>query len=401
MGNQAHRCLAAQLTDHRQHPLSDLAKPLMNLLIPHGFEANYIIGFARGIAANGVKFTVISSDELAPRLDAAGIPHCNLRGCQDENRPAWKKAANLARYYVLLLWTIFKNRGSTHHFNGLLTSRIIFIDALLIPLWLRLWAGRYIHTAHNALPHSREHSRLFRLAYRWIYRFPHTILTHTVKVSRQLQDEFSVPPSRITTISIGLNEEVAKSTLTSTEARQQLNLPLTAPLVLFFGKIEHYKGVDLLVQAWDLVQTPNANLVIAGQCPDGAYGRQLRDLIGASTRNSTIHWREGFVPNDTVAVLLAAADVVALPYRNIYQSGVVFLCMNHGIPVVATDVGSMSEFVSPESGIIAKSNDPAGIAAAIDLFFSNRARFDRAGISIYARKYHWNLQCAQIRHLYL
>ncbi|MFT3781739.1 MAG: glycosyltransferase family 4 protein [Nibricoccus sp.] len=372
----------------------------MNLIISHGFEANYVVGFVRGLAANGVKFTVLSSDELAPRLDRAGIPHRNIRGCQDEKRPAWQKAANLARYYLLLFWLIFKHRGGSHHFVGLLTSRIILFDGVFIPLWLRLWSGRYIHTAHNALPHSRERSKLFKRAYRWIYRWPHTILTHTVKVSQQLQNDFGVEPARIATISIGLNEEVAKSPLSSNEARLQLNLPTAAPLVLFFGKIEHYKGVDLLLRAWEQVKTPDAQLVIAGQCPDANYGRLLRELIDASARRTTIHWREGFVPNDTVALLLAAADVVALPYRNIYQSGVVFLCMNHGIPAVATDVGSMAEFISPETGIIAKSNEPAGVAAAIDLFFVQRDRFDRSVISVYARKYHWNLQCQQIRHLY-
>jgi glycosyltransferase involved in cell wall biosynthesis len=372
----------------------------MNLLIPHGFESNYVVGFARGLVANNLELLVISSDEIAARLDAAGILHCNLRGSQDERRPAWRKAANLIRYYFFLLWKVFQHRGATIHFCGLLTSRIILVDGLVLPLWLRLWSGRYLHTAHNALPHSRERSRFFRFAYRWIYRFPHTHLTHSQKVAQQLQQDFSVKPTRIKTISIGLNEEIPCSTLTQAEARRQLNLPLSAPVALFFGKIEPYKGVDLLVKAWASLQTPEARLLITGFSPDARYAAQLRESINTSNKTVLIEWREGFVPNATVATLLAATDVVVLPYRNIYQSGVVFLCLRHGVPLIATDVGSMPEYITPETGIIAKSNDATGIAQALDLFFSSRAQFDRTRIKASADKYRWDLQCALIKSLY-
>jgi glycosyltransferase involved in cell wall biosynthesis len=372
----------------------------MNLLIPHGFESNYVVGFARGLVTNNVELLVISSDDLAKRLNDARIPHCNIRGSQDERRPAWRKAANLIRYYFLLLWKIIQHRGATIHFCGLLTSRIILVDGLVLPVWLRFWSGRYLHTAHNALPHSREQSRFFHFAYRWIYRFPHIILTHSQGVAQQLQQDFAVETSRLSTISIGLNEEISCSLLTQAEARRQLNLPPSAPVALFFGKIEPYKGVDLLVEAWTSLQTPDARLLIAGFSPNATYAAQIRDSINTSDKAKLIEWRQGFVPNATVATLLAAVDVVVLPYRNIYQSGVVFLCLRHGVPLVATNVGSMSAYIAPETGIIAKSNDAAGIAQALDLFFSNRTRFDRTHIKASADKYRWDLQCALIRPLY-
>src|SRR5262249_17220205 len=101
-----------------------------NLLIPHGFEPNYLIGFPPGLAANGIDITVASSDEIGGRLRAAGISERNLRGSQETNRSAGKKAANLVRYYLLLLWTVVRHRGGAIHFNGLLSSRIIFIDGV-------------------------------------------------------------------------------------------------------------------------------------------------------------------------------------------------------------------------------------------------------------------------------
>jgi len=372
----------------------------VNLLIPHGFEANYTLGFARGLAANRVAFVVVSSDETARRFDEAGIAHCNLRGSQDSRRSAFRKSANLARYYLLLLWTIFRHRGQTIHFSGLLNRRMILLEGVLIPLWIRLWAGRYIHTAHNAVPHGREESRFFRRAYRWVYRFPDVIIAHSRHVAGQLESAFNVDPGRISVISIGLNEEAAGADLSRSEARRQTGLPPEKPVALFFGKVENYKGVDLLIEAWSLLKTAAARLVIAGMCPDGGYAASIRNAIARSPRAAAIEWREVFVPNQLVPVLFKACDVAVMPYRAISQSGVLFLCLRLGVPIVATNVGSMAEFIDDRSGILAKAGTPTGIAEALDTFFENRARFQSDEISRRAAKYGWEQQCHAIRHWY-
>lgn len=370
------------------------------LLVPHGFEANYVVGFARGLAANGVRLLVVSDGDTAPLLEAAGIPHCNLRGSVDPKRPGWRKALNLARYYLRLAAIIFRFRRSTIHFCGLLGSRIILFDGLVLPVWLRLCAGRYVHTAHNALPHGREKQRLFQWAYRWIYRFPHALLAHTTQVADQLSKDFGVNPTRIEVISIGLNEEVPATTLSAEAARRELGLPATGPVALFFGKVEPYKGVDLLAEAWNLVRTPGAHLAIAGTCPDKGHAAHIRAILAGSTRPATVTWHDGFVPNERVAVWLRACDVVVMPYRHIYQSGVIFLCLRFGVPIVATNVGALAEYIG-SSGVIASSNDASGIAAALDRGFSALGQFDRGEIARQAEKYRWSHQCAAIKHLYM
>jgi glycosyltransferase involved in cell wall biosynthesis len=372
----------------------------MNLLIPHDFEANYVLGFAKGLAANGVEFTVVSSDDTELRLIAAGIPQINIRGSIDPARPKWKKALNLARYYAHLFWLIFRDRGFTVHFNGLFTNRIILFDGIVLPFWIRLWSERFVYTAHNLLPHDRDNSRFFFWVYRLIYSLPHDIIAHTNKVADQLSSEFHVRPSKITVISIGLNEEIEETHLSFREARKLLELPEGGQIGLFFGKVEPYKGVDRLAEAWGIVKTPATRLLIAGWCPDTGYAHLVHSAIAKSPRKASIQWREGFVANGLVAVWLRACNVVVMPYRNIYQSGVVFLCLRFGVPIVATDVGSLSEFIDSESGIIAQTNDPAGIATALDQFFLNPARFRREEIANRAQRYLWVAQCQRIRHLY-
>jgi glycosyltransferase involved in cell wall biosynthesis len=371
-----------------------------NLLIPHGFEPNYTVGFARGLHANGVRFLVVSDDEISPRLDAIGITHVNLRGSLDPRRPLRQKLPNLLRYYFRLFSLTFKYRGATVHFTGLLNKRILLLEGLILPSWFRLCAGRYVHTAHNAVPHGREDSAAFRFAYRWIYRFPHTIVVHTTQLAKQLESEFGVEHSRISIISIGLNEEVPEIRLTANESRRKLELPTRGAIALFFGKVEPYKGVDVLVEAWSLMKSKDAHLAIVGECSDCSYASVIRSILAKSPRVAEMEWREGFISNTDVALWLKACDVVVMPYRNIYQSGVLFLSFRFGVPIVATDVGALSEFVDAESGVIASSNDPAGIAGALDCFFAAPAQFSRDNIARRATKYAWDKQCAKIKHLY-
>jgi glycosyltransferase involved in cell wall biosynthesis len=82
--------------------------------------------------------------------------------------------------------------------------------------------------------------------------------------------------------------------------------------------------------------------------------------------------RMQFIPDDEVEVYLKAADVLVLPYKEIFQSGVLFLAYAFGLPVVATDVGSFrEEIVEGSTGFLCKAGDPAEMARAIEAYFAS------------------------------
>jgi glycosyltransferase involved in cell wall biosynthesis len=378
----------------RNHP-----KPPI-LVVGHGFETNYLVGFVRGLCALGFSPLVTADDDSAVRLHALDVSHRNIRGSQDETRTTATKLVNLARYYLRLVGLTARLQPSTLHFIGLLNSRFILVEGLLLPPWFRLCARRYVHTVHNTLPHGREHQPLFKAMYRWVYRWPHHFVAHTEKVAQQLQREYAVPAERISVISIGLNEEVPQSPLSAAEARSQLGLPVDRPIVLFFGKVEPYKGVDLIVEAWSQVRSDDAELHIVGSCVDRSYAERINGVIAHSPARARIHWHKGFVPNEEVALWLRACEGVVMPYRHIYQSGVVFLCLRHGVPIVATDVGSLRDYIDETSGVLAAQPDAASIAVALNKFLQRRENFDRSHIAGRAQTYRWEAQCALIKHLY-
>jgi glycosyltransferase involved in cell wall biosynthesis len=130
------------------------------------------------------------------------------------------------------------------------------------------------------------------------------------------------------------------------------------PSLLFFGRISHYKGIDVLLDAmasvWESV--PGARLTIAGE-GDLEPHPALAD--------SRVTLRQGHVPDAEVPGLVEAARSVVLPYREASQSGVGSLVKPYGRPLVVTDVGGLPELVADGSGLTVPSQDPRALAAAL------------------------------------
>jgi len=371
-----------------------------NIFIPHGFEVNYTAGFLNGLAQNGVNVFALCCDNTAPRLSELSIPHENVRGSVDEKRRTLAKVWNLFGYYLRLLGFLCRNYGSTVHFTGIFRNELILVEGIILNLALRLFAGKYIYTVHNVLPHSREHSELFRRIYRFIYRVPHMLLVHTNKGRTQLMEEFGVPADKIALTSIGLNDEIPNTALTRREARDKLGIDAQERVILFFGKIDEYKGADTLLEAFQKIRLPDTRLFFVGTFRAGAFKARFKELLAASPSKGSIELVEDYVPNDQVECYFKAADVICLPYRNIYQSGVLFLALRFGTPLVVTDVGAFREFVGSGEGVVAKTNDVSGVADALREFFELQPKFEPAAIARNAMKYSWKTVCKPLKSLY-
>lgn len=435
----------------------------MILVVPNGFEANFTVGFARGLAANGLPILVASCPDTHERLRTAGIACVNLFDSPQPGRSAVGKAASLLRYYLRLLGFLLRNRGGVVHFSGMFRNSRVWFEAPFFGCLFRLLSERYIYTVHNVLPHSKDHSRWFRLIYRLVYRFPHVLIAHTPLARRQLIEEFNIPPGKIVLSSIGLNEEMPDTPLNWQEARARLVLlsnrvgrqvpmapsgqgrarcpdraarlsespgslgqralpnPVGTPrptrqsittswscasiapddeLILFFGKVEPYKGLDTLLDAFDLLSRHQSRLIIAGAFSSPVYRQEMAARIAQSPRHGDIRLYEGHIPNDQVEVFFRSCDVLCMPYRNIYQSGLLFLAPRFGLPMVTTDVGSLRSFVEPDMGVVAETNDARGLAAALDRFFRERHRFTREAIVAHAQRYRWPAICRELLPIY-
>jgi len=146
-------------------------------------------------------------------------------------------------------------------------------------------------------------------------------------------------------------------------SRERLGYSEEDMVVLFFGLVRPYKGLEDLIAAAAMLST-EVKLLIAGESyMDRDHILSSIDAAGLSGR---VRWDDRFIPDSEVSNYFEAADVVALPYRSATQSGVAQIALSFGKPLVLTDTGGLGELINEGStGFLAPAGSPDGIAAAI------------------------------------
>jgi glycosyltransferase involved in cell wall biosynthesis len=178
------------------------------------------------------------------------------------------------------------------------------------------------------------------------------------------------------------------------DARLELNLDLHSPVLLFFGYVRRYKGLDILLRAMPsiLERDPSLRLVVAGQFHEDPDF--YRNLIGQLGIEKSIDLYPGYVSTERSALFFAAADAVVLPYRTATQSGVVQLAYGYGLPVIVTPSGALPEMVRRgQTGWISRDCSSEGFAEAVVEFLDSREKLDvmamRPAIEAFRREFTW------------
>lgn len=171
------------------------------------------------------------------------------------------------------------------------------------------------------------------------------------------------------------------------EARKKLNVPVNKKIILFFGFIRDYKGLDILLEA---VKDEDYYLIIAGEC----YGsfEKYNDIINKNNLNERINLNIKYIPDEEVQIYFSAADVTVLPYRSGTQSGIIGISYHFNVPVIVADTGGLKEMVNEEkTGIIMQSASFQNIKNALNKFYKNfNAEEYEKNIEEIKKKYSWD-----------
>ncbi len=176
------------------------------------------------------------------------------------------------------------------------------------------------------------------------------------------------------------------------EARRALKLDAHVPVLLFFGYVRHYKGLDIMLRAMPAIlqKEPALRLVVAGHFyEDVSLYRRLVDQLGIS---GSVDLSPGYVSAERSALYFASADAVVLPYRSATQSGVVQLAYGYGLPVIVTPEGALPEMVRPgRTGWVARDSSPEGFADAVGEFLESRDKLPlmRPAIEAFRHEFSW------------
>ncbi|MBN2092105.1 glycosyltransferase, partial [candidate division KSB1 bacterium] len=163
--------------------------------------------------------------------------------------------------------------------------------------------------------------------------------------------------------------EIFQEKFTLESARSRLKIGLDEKVILFFGYIRAYKGLNYLIDALpEVLKQQPVKLIIAGEFYDNEdkYRQQIQALDVASH----IILKADYIPNEDVGLYYAAADVVVLPYISATQSGIIQIAYNYNKPVITTNVGGLPEVIEEgRTGFVVPAQDTRALANAIIRFF--------------------------------
>jgi glycosyltransferase involved in cell wall biosynthesis len=380
-------------------------------LLTGGGDRPYAIGLSTMLINEGIAFDFIGSDDLEhpALLSDPSVTFLNLRGDHDPRAPKWWKVCRVARYYLRLLW--YTVRAEPEVFHVLWNNKFELLDRTALMLFYRLMGKRIVLTVHNVNIRRRDgnDSALNRLTLRMQYSLADHLFVHTDRMKSELETDFGVPAGKVTVIPLGVNNAVPVTALSGDEARARLGLQRGERVVLFFGSILPYKGVDVLVEAVAILRREGmpCRLVIAGRPKGGEqYWAAVEQQIASLSLEDLVVKAIQFVPDEETEVYFKAADVVALPYSHVFQSGVLVLGYSFGLPVIASDVGSLrDDIVEGRTGFVCAPRDPASLAQKLERFFSSDLYRGldaaRADIKQFAAdRYSWSKVATATRRVY-
>ncbi|MES2776153.1 MAG: glycosyltransferase [Bacteroidota bacterium] len=241
--------------------------------------------------------------------------------------------------------------------------------------------------ADNVIPHEkRPGDSLFT---KYFIKPVNAFVTMSEKVMADLRSLDKVKPAL--QVNHPLYDNFGEA-ISSSEAREKLNIDPAKKILLFFGFIRKYKGLDMLLEAVSIIKNKNLlqnfSLVVAGEFYEEAqpYLDQVKNL-GIETVTDL---RTNFIPDSEVKYFLCAADVVVQPYRNATQSGVTPLAYHFEIPMVVTNVGGLPSLVPDgKVGLIAEP-DANAIAEKITEYFTRGKDSFLPALCEEKKKYLWD-----------
>jgi len=183
------------------------------------------------------------------------------------------------------------------------------------------------------------------------------------------------------------------------EARRILQLPQDDKILLFFGFIRQYKGLDLLLRAManEDVRRQGIRLLVAGEFYEDA--QPYHDLVRELKLGDRVILKTEFIPDSEVRTYLCAGDCVVQPYRNATQSGVTPLAYHFEKPMIVTNVGGLPALVPHERSGLVTEPDPDAIAASILRFYQLGEQYFIPHLRSEKQKYAWENLTSAIESL--
>ena len=360
----------------------------VQLVDPSAFTPPYDHALAAALARAGADVELVTSRFLygpVPREDGYRVTESfyrrtAARGLHARGRMALKLAEHVPD---MLRYRRHAELADVVHWQWLTVQPL---DVHLLPS-----KRPRVLTAHDVLPKEPRPGQL--AATRRLLRRMDAVVVHSEHGAARLREEAGVDPQRVHVIPHGafdyLTRQPEERPLPDELARVE------GPVVLFFGLLRPYKGIDVLLEAFRSIEAAELWVVGNPRMPMGP----LHDAAGPNVR-----FVERFVTDAEIPAYFRRADLVVLPYRQIDQSGVLYTALAFGRPLVLSSVGGFTELAEEhDAARLVPPGDPEALAAAIQELLDDpaeRARLGQAAADAAATAYSWDSIAERTMGLY-
>ena len=253
---------------------------------------------------------------------------------------------------------------------------------------------RIVCIADNIIPHEKRPGDLPFTKY--FLKSVDACITMSEQVLKDLKHISPNMPAKFVAHPLydNFGEKISQSS-----ARKILNIDENISIVLFFGFIRKYKGLDILFESISILKKSNylkgqIKFLIAGEFYEDR--KSYDELIAKLGIEEDLILRTDFIPDSEVKNYLCSADVVIQPYRSATQSGVTPLAYHFEVPMIVTNVGGLPALVPHEKVGLVSEPDASSIAKTIQQFFAENPNRFLPGLVEEKKKYSWDVMANEI-----
>jgi glycosyltransferase involved in cell wall biosynthesis len=361
----------------------------VQLVDPSAFTPPYDRALAAALARGGAEVELLTSRFLygpVPEAEGYRVRECFYRRSAARGLGApGRRVFKLAEHVPDMLRFRRGADADVVHYQWLTVPAL---DASLLP------ARRpRVMTAHYVLPPQPGRRQL--TAARRAFGAMDAVVAHSEHGAQRLREQVGLDPARIRVIHHGAFDYL-------THLPEEKPLPpelegAEGPVILFFGLLRPYKGIDTLLRAFRGVA--GAELWIVGNPRMDLAS--LRDL--AREAPGRVRFLTRFVEDAEIPAIMRRADIVALPYRDVEHSGVLYAALAFGKPLVLSAVGGFPEVAEQGAARLVAPDDPAALAATLSELVADdaaRAQLGEAATHAASSSYSWDQAARQTLALY-
>ena len=339
----------------------------------------YALYICKELKKAGIDISLIVPEDNIDK-EAFNFPFLPLCPTKAKNISKFNKMFRYNKYLIDIYKLIRKEKYDVVHFQFFRRRRI---ESLYFVM-LKLMGIKLAHTVHDISPLNE--SKLDHLFNLLVYKTSDILFVHSNSNKKSLAQHMKLDEEKIKVMPHGdFDNYIPDKILSKSEVRKIFGLSEEQNVILFFGAIKEYKGLDILSNSLPLASLKINNLavLIAGEAGD-AEARKIvlkcKDILSKLPREVKVVFHDKFIPVTEVAKYFIASDIVVLPYRRVTHSGIPHLAYTFGRAVIATNVGDFKEMIEEgKSGFVLSSNTHENLSEKIIQAFSDKPKLEEMG----------------------